>query len=362
MNACCVRQMTANLAYADAVTNDVLEIDRRLRAWGCRSEIYAESAEPRLGPVSKPSTMYERYLARTEDVLLFHYSIYSATLDQYRRSKNKKLVVYNNVTPPEYFRGFDPQLESLCRLGRDALPALADCDFALAASEFNRQELIRAGVPEERAGVRPISLDLTNLTAAQPNKNVAAQVKAAASLNLLFVGRLAPNKRCEDLLKLLYLYRKEIDPGVHLWLVGNRSFTTYVSYLEALTGRLKLLDAVTFADRVSRSDLRAYYESCDVFVSASCHEGFGVPLVESMQFGLPVLARAAAATPETLGGAGVMVSRWQLPDVAEAVRRIACDEAFRARLIDCGRARAAELAATSGESTLRQALVRLRAL
>lgn len=356
-----VHQITANLAYADAVTNDVLEIDRRLRAWGYDARVYAESAEPRLGPVSRPALEYERYLHETDDILLFHYSIFSSTLELYQRSQNKKLVVYHNVTPAHFFHGFDSHLESLCRLGRDALSSLADCDFALAASEFNRQELIQAGVPQELVGVRPVSFDLDNLARVAPSKGVAERVKGRPGLKLLYVGRLAPNKRCEDLLKLVYTYRHEIDPGMHLWLVGNRSMRTYAAYLDALTERFGLGDAVTFTDRVSRSELRAYYENCDLFVSASCHEGFGVPLVESMQFGLPVVARASAATPETLGDAGIMVTEWRLPEVAELVRRMGCDDALRSRLIEHQKERVARLAGDAGEATLRDALARLEA-
>jgi L-malate glycosyltransferase len=362
MSGCCVRQVAANLAYADAVTNDVLEIDRRVRAWGCESEIYAASAEPRLGAVSRPAADYEPYLRQADDILIFHYSIFSPTLDLYRRARNRKLVIYHNITPPEFFHGFDPHLEALCRAGRAALSTLADCDFALADSDFNRRELIAAGVPAERTAVRPVAFDLSNLAAAPANQGVIARVKAAAALNLLFVSRLAPNKRCEDLLALLYVYRKEIDPDVHLWLVGNRAFRVYVAYLERLVERLGLADAVAFTDRVSRPDLRAYYEGCDLFVSASQHEGFGVPFVECMQFGLPILARRGGATAETLGGAGVLINEWRLPEVAEMTRLAAADRGLRERLIARQKARLAELTGASSEQVLRDALGRMGAL
>jgi glycosyltransferase involved in cell wall biosynthesis len=362
MNRPCVRQVAANLAYADAVTNDVLEIDRRLRGWGCESEIYAASAEPRLGAVSRPASEYEPHLRQTDDILIFHYSIFSPTLDLYRRSRNRKLLIYHNITPPEFFHGFDPHLEALCRAGRAALPTLADCDFALADSEFNRGELVAAGVPAARTAVRPVAFDLANLAAAAPNPGVAARVRVNAGPNLLFVSRLAPNKRCEDLLTLLRLYREEVDPGVHLWLVGSRAFETYAAYLDRLADRLALRDAVTFTDRVSRPDLRAYYESCDLFVSASQHEGFGVPFVEAMQFGLPILARAAGATPETLGGAGILVSAWRLPEIAEIIRLVTRDRGLAERIVARQKTRLAELAGASGERVLRDALARLGAL
>jgi glycosyltransferase involved in cell wall biosynthesis len=207
-----------------------------------------------------------------------------------------------------------------------------------------------------------LALDLANLASVEPTPAVARRVKATAGVNLLFVGRLAPNKRCEDLLKLVYAYRRAIGPDIHLWLVGNRSFGAYVQFLDGLVKRLAVRDEVTFTDRVSRSDLRAFYESCDLFVSASRHEGFGVPYIECMQFGLPILALARAATPETLGSSGVLVEEWRLPQVAEAVGLIASDRPLREQLIRGQRARLAELAVDTNELVLRQTLARLGAL
>ncbi len=357
-----VYQMTANLVYGDAVTNDVFEIDHRLRAWGLESHIFADSAERRLGSISRPSEEYERVLASAEDLLIYHYSIYSPNLELYKRSRNARLVIYHNITPPEFFHGFDPHLESRCRLGRAALTELRDCNFALADSEFNRRDLIAAGVPAERTAVRPVAFDLANLASVQPSSAVSHRVKATGAVNLLFVGRLAPNKHCEDLLKLVHVYRAAVGPQVHLWLVGNRAFQAYVRFLDTLVDRLDLRGAVTFTDRVSRSDLAAYYQACDVFVSASRHEGFGVPYIESMQFDLPILALAEAATPETLGGAGVLVSRWSLPEVAETVALMAADCDLRTRLVERQRRRLAEIAAESNKNVLRETLARLGAL
>jgi len=357
-----IHQMTANLVYGDAVTNDVLEIDRLLKSWGLNATIYAESAESRLGGVSRPTSAYEPYLADREDVLLYHYSIYSDNLQQYRRSHNRKVVIYHNITPPEYFQDFDPHLATLCRFGRASLAALSDCDIALAVSEYNLRDLIAAGVPAERAFVRPVSLDLVNLAEAPVNGELARQLRTTARVNLLSVGRLAPNKRCDDLIKVAYAYHRYIDPSVHLWLVGNRSFRTYVKYVAELISRLDLNEVVTVTDRVSRGDLRTYYENSDVFLSASCHEGFGVPLIESMTFDLPILARAAAAVPETLGDAGILIREWKIPEIAELLRIVVSDGGLRTTLKTHGKHRVAQLTREKAEAPLRGALERLGVL
>ena len=162
-----VHQMTATLAYGDAVSNDILEIDRRLKQWGLDARIYAENIEPRLAHVGRPDQAYERFLAEPDDLLIYHFSVFSANLKLYTQSRNRKLVIYHNITPPEFFRGFDSQLEALCRFGRLALPQLRDCDLALAVSEFNRQELIAAGIPEKRTAVLPIFLNLEKIAHAE---------------------------------------------------------------------------------------------------------------------------------------------------------------------------------------------------
>jgi glycosyltransferase involved in cell wall biosynthesis len=328
-----VHQMTATLAYGDAVSNDILEIDRRLKQWGLDARIYAENIEPRLASISQPDSAYEPYLAEPDDLLIYHYSIYTANLKLYAQSLNRKIVVYHNITPPEYFQGFDSHLESLCRFGRLALPQLRDCDLAMAVSEFNRRELVAAGIPERRTAVLPVFLGLEKFARTERNPALYRQMRQGGRMNLLYVGRLAPNKGCDDLIKLFYAYCRHRNPAAHLWLVGTRAFTRYVRYLEALIARLGLADAVSFTDRVSLSDLRTCYEASDILLSGSRHEGFGVPLLEAMYFDLPIVAYAAAAVPETLAGAGVLFNRWAYAEVAELLDQVYRDADLRRQLI-----------------------------
>lgn len=357
-----VHQMTANLVYGDAVTNDVLEIDRRLKAWGFDARIYAASIEPRLGDIGQPDEAYLPFLDERDDLLVYHYSIYNANLHLYKRTANRKLVIYHNITPAEYFRGFDAHLESLCWLGRLALPELQGCDLALADSEFNRRELIAAGIPAECTDVLPIFLDLEKLNTAEHHAALHRKIKHTSDVNFLYVGRLAPNKRCEDLIKLLYVYRKFIGPDAHLWLVGSRSVARYTQFLVALIDRLGLKGAVTLSDRVTLSELRTYYESCDAFLYASRHEGFGVPLLESMNFGLPILAYKAAAVPGTLDGSGIMFNAWEYEAIAEMLHQLVSNADLRRRIIEGQRRRLAEFTPEHVEAWLRQALVRVGVL
>jgi glycosyltransferase involved in cell wall biosynthesis len=355
-----VHQMTATLVAGDAISNHIFEIDRRLRAWGLTTAIYAENIEPRLASRCQPDRDYEPFLNQADDLLIYHYSIYSANLELYRRSRHRKIVIYHNITPPEYFAGFDPKLEALCRLGRAALPRLAGCDLALADSEFNRRELIAAAaIAEGRSDVLPIFLNIENLAAAERNVSLGEHLTADGWTNLLYVGRIAPNKRCEDLIKLLYAYRRHVNPRARLWLVGDTSVTAYVRFLRSLIDQLGLGEAVVLTGRVSAGDLRTYYEAATVFVYASQHEGFGVPLVESMYFGVPVLAYHAAAVPETLGDSGVLFKQWRYPEIVEVLHILATDECVRAQVIAGQRRRLADLRPERVEARLRAALERV---
>ena len=357
-----VHQMTATLKYGDAVSNDVFEIDQRLKAWGLDARIYAEHVDPRVAALCHSDAAYARFLEETDDLLIYHYSIYTPNLELYKRTRNRRIVIYHNLTPPEFFRGIDSGLEVLCRTGRLMLGDLQGCELALADSDFNRRELVAAGLPEERTGVLPIFLGLDKFENSEQDPGLFRRVHRDGQVNLLYVGRLAPNKGCDDLIKLAYTYRKHVSPDAHLWLVGDRSLVVYAQYLEGLVARLSLHDAVTFTDRVSLNALRTYYEASDLLLYASRHEGFGVPLVESMHFGLPILAYNATAVPETLGDCGVLFDRLAFPEVAEMIHLLATVPDFRRSIIAGQRRRLADFAPARVEAQLRQVLERVGVL
>jgi L-malate glycosyltransferase len=358
-----VHQMTATLAAGDAVSNDIFEIDRRLKSWGFETRIYAENIERGMARFCHSDAEYEPYVDQTQDLLVFHYSIYAANLELYKRSRNRKLVIYHNITPGEYFEPYDSSLAALCHMGRESLEQLNGCALALADSDYNRQELIAAGMPGERTAVRPLFMRLDLLERSTRNEPLYQEIKRRGGANLLYVGRLAPNKGCEDLIKILAYYHKYVNPRAHLWLVGSQSLTAYVAVLRMFASRLGVSDAVTFAGPViDLASLRTYYEACDVFVFASRHEGLGVPLVESMDFGLPILAYKAAAVPETLGDSGIMYTRWSYSHICEMLHLLVTDQALRQQVIRRQRQRRADFAPEHVESALRQALQRIGAL
>jgi glycosyltransferase involved in cell wall biosynthesis len=346
----------------DAITNHILQIDARLKAWGLDSQIYAHRIEPPMQRAARPDADYEPYLSERDDWLIYHYSIYSPNLKLLQRSRNRRIAIYHNITPPHFFRGFDRGMEAICRVGRLALPTLRDCDLLLADSDFNRRELVEAGIPAERTGVLPIFLDLGGLATARRNKRLYRRLTRNHTKNLLFVGRVVPNKAHVALIKAFYFFHRHIDTRSQLWLVGSSSLPTYEKLLRSLIARLHLEQAVTLTGRVSLGELRTYYEAANLFLSASQHEGFCVPLLESMHFELPILAYNCTAVPETLGNSGVLFNQYRYNEIAETAHLLLTDADLRQQVIRRQRQRLDEFRPAKVEARLHQILVQLGVL
>ena len=195
------------------------------------------------------------------------------------------MVIYHNITPAHFFLGFHPHLAGLCHHGRRELAAFAArTELALGDSEFNRQELEQAGFA--RTAVLPIVLDLSLYE--RPPSPVVRRLYDDGRTNVLFVGRIIPNKKIDDLVRSFAVFQKWVKPHSRLLLVGDhRGFERYFDRLQELVRELRV-DEVVFTGQVDDDELYAYYRLADVFLCLSEHEGFGVPLQEAMHFGLPV--------------------------------------------------------------------------
>jgi glycosyltransferase involved in cell wall biosynthesis len=331
MTAPVLNQVSVGAAPGDAITDQALLLQRWLREVGLRSEIYAEVIAPGLrGSVH----YFDQYRPSPgEEWLIFHHSIGSAVVERLAALPVRLIVVYHNVTPPEFFASVDPVLARQMVAGRAQLALLRDrTPLALAVSPFNEKDLIEAGFA--CTALLPLALDER-----QYDFPPDPPLKAEAGPELLFVGRIVPNKKHADLIKLLYYYRR-FRPDATLTLVGAPWMPDYRAWLADLAASLGLRDAVRFVGHVTQRELVAHYRRADVYVSMSEHEGFGKPLIESLYLGLPVLAYAAAAVPGTLGGAGVLFRHKHYEALAEVVDVLVSDPALRARLVARGRVRA----------------------
>jgi L-malate glycosyltransferase len=325
-----VHQLMAALSYGDAVSNDALALQGHLRAAGFDSEIYAEHAHPRMAGRCRRLWEYAR-VSSPDTVCLFHFAIGSGAGRLAFQSKDRLVTRYHNITPPEYFAQFLPHLARQCHQGRLELRAFAERSaLGLGVSKFNRRELEAAGY--RRTGVVPISLDLEAF-AAGPASAVIQRVFGDGRTNVLFVGRIIPNKRIEDLIRAFAFYQRTFDPSSRLLLVGDHwGYEPYHLFLEAAARELGAHDVV-FTGQAEDDELRAYYKVGTVYASLSEHEGFCVPLLEAMAFGLPVMAYDAGAVAETLDGAGVLLKDKRPDEIAGLLRRIVRDPAVRTKIL-----------------------------
>jgi glycosyltransferase involved in cell wall biosynthesis len=323
-----VHQLVPNFGHGDAIGNHIRALRGLLRGRGYASDVYAQHIHEALAKDARFFTRY-RDVSSPDNVVLFHFSIGSEVTSFFAGLPDRRVLVYHNITPAEYFVGVNARVADRCRRGRWELERLATVtDLALGVSEFNRRELEAAGF--RRTGVLPILVDWTQYAHA-PVRAIEEAHRGRA--NLLYVGRIAPNKRIEDLLKAFYFYRR-LDPASRLLLVGSAVDTEgYLAGCQKLAAELGLLDSVVFAGAVSQAELCTYYRLASVYVCLSEHEGFCVPLLEAMHFGVPIVAYASTGVPGTLGDAGVLVAEKDSPTVAEVVHRLVTDPALRARVI-----------------------------
>lgn len=311
----------------DAITLQALRQQKWLHLAGVQSDIFAEHVDISIIQKVQPLTSYRPKHKQT--YVLYHHSAGSPTVNMLMKQKQKIVLVYHNITPSHFFRYIDPEWVHRAELGRQQLKILQkkSC-FAFADSQYNATELLEHGFIKPT--VLPLTFDSTLLHQAD-NPILAAQIREN-TLSLLFVGRFSPNKKQADLIKLLHCVQHKV-PNAHLYLVGDRWNVNYDSWVEQIVATLGLGDSVTITNKVPEQDLVTFYRHCDFYVSMSEHEGFGRPYLESMVFGLPIVAFAEAGTRNTLGNAGILFHEKRYAELAGVFSRVQDDPPLRQRLI-----------------------------
>jgi L-malate glycosyltransferase len=327
----------------DAIGDSARRVRDLLRAMGHRSEVYALTIDDALQgdvlPFGEPS-------AKAGELTIFHYALPSPMTAAFASLESGRVLQYHNVTPAGYFAPYDPALFRLASLGREELGTLVGrVDLALGDSNYNRRELEAMGFA--RTGVFPIAVDTERIT--QPVHRPALEsILDDGLVNFLFVGRIAPNKKIEDHIRLAEVYKRNVDAYYRFIFVGRYDVVPrYYSMIRALMSEFRLLnDRFVFTGAIPDEELAIYYRHAAVYISLSEHEGFCVPLVEAMAADVPVLAYAAAAVPDTLGGAGVQFAPKDLEYAAELLGSLAFDDDLRARVIAGQRRRLADFGDT----------------
>jgi len=320
-----IHQVLAGFAQGDAISHEALEIQSLCRELGFSSDIYApaESIAPDTAGACHPLSDYRQ---SATDVVIGHYSIASAATETFLGSPARKIAIYHNITPPEYFAPFDSGIAAQLTQARQGLHDLIRrTDAVWADSAFNAAELQSLGAPHVK--VFPLLFQPGDLRLA-PDPAVLAKF-AVPMKNILFVGRIAPNKCIEELITAFAWFHRNIEPQSRLLIVGSeRSAPTYYAMLKMYAAELDL-STVFFERFASPAGLAAYYQVADCFATTSRHEGYCLPLVEAMHRGVPVIARRTGGTPEAMGNGGILIDDFKPQELAELFGLLCHDSALR---------------------------------
>ncbi|MGH9410636.1 MAG: glycosyltransferase family 4 protein [Vicinamibacterales bacterium] len=348
-----VHQWVPAAHKGDAIGDSARAVRDMLRSMGCDSDLFALTIDDDLRGEVRPFSDPE---ARSGDVTIFHFALPSPMTDAFAALGGARILQYHNITPAVFFAPYDAALFRLAALGRRELATLAGrVDLALGDSEFNRRELETLGF--ERTAVMPIAVNTGRITAA-PRRPALERILADGLINILFVGRIVPNKKIEDHIRLAEVYKRYVDSYYRFIFVGRYDgVPQYYDQVRALVHEYRMLpDRFWFTGPVPDEDLAAFYRWADAYVSLSEHEGFCAPLVEAMAADVPVLAFAAGAVPETLGGAGVLFAPKDLEVAAELLGRLVYDRDVREGVLDGQRRRVHDFAPARIEAELRRTL------
>lgn len=323
-----IHQLLPNLAYGDAISNHALAIRDHLRNCGYKSDIFVRYVDEQ---VAHEAIVFQPKRLNPQAGLIYHHSIGSELTEYAIAHPSAKCLIYHNITPAEFFLPYRPEFAKLLEKGRAELKQLAQhFPLSVGDSAYNAAELAASGF--HQPGVLPIAVDPKKWD--MPADETLMQKLQDGKSNLLFVGRLAPNKRQEHLLEAFAHYLT-MDREARLILAGyGDANDPYYRHLISCIQKWDLTNHVMLTGQVNNAQLLAFYRTAHLLWSMSEHEGFCVPLVEAMWFDIPILAYKSSAVPETLGEAGVMfTSKEDLVMVAALAKIIARDESWRSKVI-----------------------------
>jgi len=326
-----VIQLVSCLNYGDAVGNEVVAFKKALVSAGYVTEIFTESISPKL-----PADTAKHYrLMPTldeDDIVIYHFASQCSVYDIVKNLKCRVILRYHNITPPEFFEGYDENAVRACSIGLEQVAELKNVvDYCLPVSEFNKTDLENMGFTCPMK-VMPILIRFSDYELT-PGQGVIDRYSDGIT-NILFVGRVAPNKKFQDVISAFAEYKKTYDKTARLFLVGSfgegdRYYNELLQHIE----RIGVKDVI-FPGHIPFADILAYYSIADVFLCMSEHEGFCVPLVEAMYFHVPVVAYASSAIPSTLGGSGILLESKDFSAAAAEVNRLVTDEALKKETVE----------------------------
>lgn len=349
-----IYQVVTTLGYGDAVGNDIFALMDSMQKAGYQTKIFAEVIDKRIShkDVEKVEKMPELDAA---DIILYHLATGADLTFQIAKYPCRKILVYHNITPPRFFRRYNIQAAKNCEKGLAGVKFLADkVDYCLPVSTFNGEDLVRMGY-RCKMDVQPILVKFDDYEK-EPDCNLMEKMTDGYE-NIIFVGRIAPNKKQEDVIAVFAMYKKYYNPKSRLILAG--SYGGMEKYLDCLKQYVEYnqVEDVIFTGHIRFEEILAYYRSAHIFLCMSEHEGFCVPLLEAMYFDIPIIAFDSTAVGDTLNGTGILLKEKDALLTAAWMNRISKDACLKEYLISKQRER---LAFFANEKVQASFITRLR--
>lgn len=323
-----VEQFLPSFHYGDAVGNSATRFHHFLLNQGIESRIIALSIDTCL---QSQASLFKDYRTTAGSIKVLHFASPSKLSDFFKEETGKKVLIYHNITPPSFFVDFSDKLVQSTDEGRKQLEMLSQSfDLSVVDSEYNAGELKDLGFKNIHVFPIMINLDEYRKEYSKGYYNLLRDDRK----NIIFVGRISPNKKIEDLIKTLFFYKKFLSPSIRLIVAGNsKTLPVYYHSVKDLAYRFLLTpDDIMFTDHIPFEELLSVYHSGDVFLSMSEHEGFCLPLIESCFFNVPIVAYAAGSVPEVLGDAGILLKHKNCEMVATLLEKVLFDEALSSSL------------------------------
>ena len=351
-----IHQLLPDVTHGDAISSQAFAIRDQLRQFGYSSDIFCKRRNDRL---AGETFLLDEVEPDSTSALIYHYGIGSDVTAVAIGHPGPTALIYHNVTPASYFTRYRPGFSWMLEVGRVSLKRIAQ-HFPVSAgdSRYNAAELESYGF--KSPGVLPIITDPDRWNI-EPAWHVLDKMQDGRT-NILFVGRIAPNKKQDRLIDAFAHYRR-LDPDARLILAGDgRAFDPYFQHVLETCRQHNLIEHVHLAGQLDESELLAYYQTAHLYWSASEHEGFGAPLVEAMWFDVPVLALSEAAVPETIADAGVLFDKDEsLEHVAERAFELVRNATRRREVIDKQRLRRREFTLAAVAPRLKELCERIEA-
>lgn len=346
-----INQFHSGTAVGDAITNEMLLIKDILIKNGYESEIYAEHIADGL---KKDIKDIKSYKGNKDSILFIHHSMGFDLFDNIINLPDKKIIIYHNITPENFFND-----ETLKRYIRKGLKQTAEyrkyVDLAYADSNFSRKEMVAMGYKD--IGVIPVQVSLDRFDKTDINHDLEKSL--TSQTNFIFVGRVVKNKKQVDIIKTFSLYHNYFDKKAKLFIIGDTSNKEYLKEVEATIKENDLSENVILTGKVNESDLKTYYANASAFICMSEHEGFGVPLLEAMKMKVPLVAYDSSAILETMGGAGIGFSKKNYTTIAALLYEIVTNKDLRDKIIDNQLERIKKLESTDTEKLVLEAIKKL---